>query len=101
MVTFFKGSTKMEYYTNFDEAPKELDFLQKKFLKTIIDYEPDKIIEPRGINIEKKNEIVKKLLPLMPNNRKHFWTTLPVSLTSEDLVSEIGLSDTFIDECAK
>ncbi|KAL5236485.1 hypothetical protein ACI65C_003895 [Semiaphis heraclei] len=86
MVTFFKGSTKMEYYTNFDEAPKELDFLQKKFLKTIIDYEPDKIIEPRGINIEKKNEIVKKLLPLMPNNRKHFWTTLPVSLTSEDLV---------------
>jgi len=21
----------------------------------------------------KKNEIVKKLIPLMPNNRKHFW----------------------------
>lgn len=37
----------------------------------------------------------------MPNNRKHFWTTLPVSLTSEDLVSEIGLSDTFIIECAE
>jgi len=37
----------------------------------------------------------------MPNNRKKFWTTLPVSLTSEDLVSEIGLSDTFIIECAE
>jgi len=54
MVTFFKGSTKMVYYTNFDEAPKELDFLQKNFLKTIIDYEPDKIIEQRGINFTKK-----------------------------------------------
>jgi hypothetical protein len=32
MVTFLKISTKMVYYTNFDEAPKE-------FLKTIIDYD--------------------------------------------------------------
>jgi len=52
--TFFKGSTKMEHYTNFDETPKELDFLQTIFLKTIIGYEPDKIIEPQGIDIEKK-----------------------------------------------
>lgn len=35
----------------------------------------------------------------MPANRELFWTELPVSLTSADLVEDIDLSDTFINDC--
>lgn len=35
----------------------------------------------------------------MPANRELFWTELPVLLTSTDLVENIDLSDTFINEC--
>ena len=29
-----------------------------------------------GISVEKKNDIIKKLLPLMPQNRREFWLNL-------------------------
>ena len=53
------------------------------------------------LNIEeltsiKKKGIVDKLVPVMPENRKHFWINLPVSVTSEDLVDEMGVGNAFI-----
>lgn len=100
MATFKRGSVTMFYSTDFDnENLQELDFLQKKFIKNITSYEPDIIISNRGIPPTKKKDIIEKLVPLMPANRELFWTELPVSLTSTDLVENIDLSDTFINEC--
>ncbi|KAF0753677.1 Uncharacterized protein FWK35_00014521 [Aphis craccivora] len=54
------------------------------------------------INIEelttiKKKGNVEKLVPVMPENKKHFWINLLVSVTSEDLVDEMGLdSDAYL-----
>ncbi|KAE9536188.1 hypothetical protein AGLY_007411 [Aphis glycines] len=71
--------------------PKTLNLLQKKFLKDIKTYAPKKITQLRGINLNKKKGIVDKLVPVMPENRKHFWINLPVSDASEDLVDEMDL----------
>ncbi|KAL4089266.1 hypothetical protein QTP88_024323 [Uroleucon formosanum] len=59
-------------------------------------YAPKKITQHRGINLNKKKGIIDKLVPVMPENRKHFWINLPVSVTSEDLVDEMGLGNAFI-----
>lgn len=99
MAKIFKGSTVMEYWTDFKGESKTLDFLQKKFIKNIKTYTPNKIMQQRAISVTKKNEIVQKLVSLMPESRKQFWTSLPVSTTSEDLVLEIGIGDSFINEC--
>jgi len=97
MAKFSRGSTCMEYWTDFNGEPKTLDFLQKKFLKGIKTYAPKKFTQHRGINLNKKKEIIDKLVPSMPENRKNFWNNLPVSITSEDLVDEIGLGNVFTD----
>ncbi|KAL4107980.1 hypothetical protein QTP88_018248 [Uroleucon formosanum] len=66
-------------------------FLQKKMLKDIKTYyAPKKITQHRGINLNKKKGIINKLVPVMPENRKHFWINLPVSVTSEDLFGSLN-----------
>ncbi|KAL4100879.1 hypothetical protein QTP88_020908 [Uroleucon formosanum] len=100
MAKFKRGSITMFYSTDFDnEVLPELDFLQKKFIKNITSYEPEIIVQNRGIPAIKKKDIIEKLVPLMPANRELFWTELPVSLTLADLVEDIDLSDTFINDC--
>lgn len=100
LVKFIKNSSKMLYSTNFDDKElKEMDFLQKKFIRGINTYKPKQIDQPRGVCVNKKNEIISKLLPLMPKSRENFWINLPVSVTSTDLVVNIGLTDEFLDEC--
>jgi len=42
--------------------------------------------EPRGVSNSKKEDIVKKLTPLMPLNRRDFWTSLFVNDSSNDFV---------------
>lgn len=40
----------MLYSTNFDDKElKEMDFLQKKFIRGIITYKPKQIDQPRGV----------------------------------------------------
>ena len=46
---------------------------------------PRKNGTPRGVNKAKKDDILKKLLHLMPENRWRFWETLPESLEGDDL----------------
>ncbi|XP_053626057.1 uncharacterized protein LOC128683960 [Plodia interpunctella] len=83
-VKFVNGSRNMFYKLDFDDQYKEVDFLVKKFdVKRL----PETIDGPRGIKQSKRDGILTKLVPLMPTNRKQFWLNLPVSDTSEDLVS--------------
>lgn len=59
MVQLKKNSTKMLYSTKFDEKElKEIEFIQKKFLKNINTYEPKQIEQPRGVCVNQKNEII-------------------------------------------
>lgn len=40
--------------------------------------------KPHGIHPSKKESILKILVPLMPENRRKFWTELPTSEEAED-----------------
>ncbi|GFN94149.1 hypothetical protein PoB_002065500 [Plakobranchus ocellatus] len=48
--------------------------------------EPNSRSQPRGV-LPKKNDIVYKLLPLMPTTRQAFWNKLPVNTCSKDLAT--------------
>ena len=58
---------------------KSGNFLQKKFVKVMskTNVFPAKL-SPRGINGEKKKDILDKLCPLMADNRKTFWENIPI-----------------------
>lgn len=43
---------------------------------------------PRGITKERKAVIIEKLVPLMPENRKHFWINLPTNDSAQNLLEE-------------
>jgi len=87
MVRFVKGSFCLGYKTDFEEDIIKLDFLQKSALKNMVNY-PDYEKSQRGIQISKKQEIIKALVPYMPNNRRQFWQNLPESENALDLVHE-------------
>ncbi|KAL4107494.1 hypothetical protein QTP88_017831 [Uroleucon formosanum] len=73
MAKFSRGSTCMEYWTDFNGEPKTLDFLQKKILKDIKTYyAPKKNTQHRGINHNKKKGIIDKLVPVMPETGNVF-----------------------------
>lgn len=84
---FMRGSTILKYKTDFDNDYKELNFLQKRFNCKKFPQEKNN----RGITNNKKNDIINKLLPLMPQNRHKFWKDLPVTDTVSDLVQDYGL----------
>lgn len=74
---------KGEFLFNYKESHvsdwKILDFLQVKFIKKKSFPVVSNKTLPRGIQKERRDEIIAKLVPLMPENRRHFWITLPVS----------------------
>lgn len=84
-VKFISGSRKLFFKTDFDDQFVELDFLMKRFNHRVL---PAMKTTPRGIKEIKKEGIIKKLLPLMPMNRREFWIGLPTCNASPDLVSE-------------
>ena len=67
-----------------DEDFIEFDFLKKKSKLN----EPAPLMrqEPRGIAQAKKDDIVKKLCPLIPTSRRLFWEAIPASADSIDLI---------------
>lgn len=97
MVKFSKRSTAMKYWTDFNGEP-DWTFYEKIYKKHK-KYTPKKICQIEELAKIKKNRIIEKLVPVMSENRKKIWINLPISATSEDLVVEIGLSDTFINDC--
>lgn len=53
----------------------EFDYLlSKATLQT-----PEGREEPRGISASKQKDLVKNLVPLMPDGRKDFWINLPIA----------------------
>ncbi|CAG4950997.1 unnamed protein product [Parnassius apollo] len=84
-ITFWCGSNSMFYKNSHDtEEQIELDFLRIKNLKIGIPL-PKQKLSPRGITSERKSAILSKLGPVMPDNRRDFWETLPVNDSSADL----------------
>lgn len=78
-VTFQRGSLDLKYKNSFDEKT----FIEMRFLKAKYVTQGKLPVPPtkttlRGINRAKQEEIVRKLVPLMPENRRNFWTNLPV-----------------------
>ncbi|KAK9892655.1 hypothetical protein WA026_021508 [Henosepilachna vigintioctopunctata] len=70
-LTAERGKTSLMYSTNYDQpASEELNFLQAKCVKKFP--MPDRINKVRGFNKAKKKDIVEKLCPLMPANRRGF-----------------------------
>lgn len=74
-----RGLSKLKYKFNHAEEynPVLLDFLQIKILKKEEFPEIKRTNLPRGISNERKAAIIEKLVPLMPDNRKHFWFNIP------------------------
>ena len=73
----FKTSFEQEEFQAFSYWKKKFDFVQKMDFR----------VNPRGIQKKKKEEIVTKLVPLMPINRRDFWLSLPESDKILDLAS--------------
>lgn len=82
---FVKKSFNLGYKYNFEDDVSEINFLQKSALREV-GRRPLSDNTQRGIPMKKKKEIVKILVPLMPQNRQSFWNELPVSESSLDLV---------------
>lgn len=77
-VTAKRGKTSLLYSTEYEEScSKVLNFLQAKCIKNFP--MPEKIDKVRGFNKAKKKEIVEKLCPLMPCNRRGFWLSIQES----------------------
>ncbi|KAG9264186.1 uncharacterized protein LOC111196652 [Astyanax mexicanus] len=71
-----RGSKSLFYKLSHVETEfTEMDFLLKKFIPTI-----PTLLRPqdRGVDEVKKRDIIDKLCPLMPPNRRGFWHSLPV-----------------------
>lgn len=84
-----RGLRYLLYSCTYDEYTpyKMLDFLKPSYLKT--DFEkPQQKKELRGIQPEKKESIIKTLVPLMPKSRHQFWLNFPISNTVNDLYEE-------------
>ena len=59
----------------------EINFLKETFeLK-----EATSRKSPRGVETRKRQDIIEKLCPLMPENRQVFWKKIPISYRSNDL----------------
>lgn len=81
-VKFVAGSKNVLYKTSLNEPFAELDFLPKTYKVTEL---PKEILGPRGIPAQKKDIIVAKLVPLMPETRRDFWCQLSINNSSIDL----------------
>ena len=79
---FRRGSPETLFFKeNFsDREASACSFIKKGYDPT-----PKIRQKPRGVAKEKKDNILQKLVPLMPHNRRSFWEDLPVSLKSKDL----------------
>lgn len=86
-IKFERGSFNMWYSKEYDLPYTELNFLSAKYLKAKSG--PNSRLLSRGITKSKKDDILKKLCPLMPENRKHFWEELPISDEAVDLTENI------------
>ena len=74
-VRFFKGSRFMHYKLKPDDEERQYAFLTKKFKLA----DPPSIVGDQGIPSANKRDIIAKLCPLMPFQKKVFWEELHAS----------------------
>lgn len=86
-IKFHRGHNTLVYKTDFDGTETKLDFLRMKNLKIGIP-SPKPNNQPKGITEERKSEIINKLVPLMPENRRTFWYNLPSNSSSVNLIDQ-------------
>ena len=81
VVEFRKGSSVMYWKEDMRLVDfQKGEFLQKKFVKSMKQYDfPVKVV-PRGIPDVKKKDIVAKLCPLMGWQRRKFWESIPTNV---------------------
>lgn len=76
-IQFSRGDFNMAFKTSFLGDFEELNFLNARVVKKgfppVIARKSD-----RGISAERKDNILTKLLPVIPKNRIRFWQNLPV-----------------------
>ena len=86
-IQFRKGETKMFWKTSFGESDYQPgEFLQKKFRDQCLKEIPIKSKgHARGVNKKKEDDILKKLVEMMPKTRRSFWESLPENEAREDL----------------
>jgi hypothetical protein len=87
---FRTGSTRMFWKLNMDdEFWEEGDFLKKQSASNLSAGQHFACrVNPRGVATIKKNDLVAKLCPLIPSDRKRFWMNLPVNDMSGDLIDQ-------------
>lgn len=84
-VCFQRGSNSIFYKCSFNSPEyTQLDCLKQYISKRGLTL-PLQKTQPRGIATERKNNILHKLVPLMPPNRKMFWENLPVNDAAANL----------------
>jgi hypothetical protein len=88
VVRFQKGSTDMYFKTNMDNAEyMSCSFLKRKCALNAANGKlPQSRQRPRGVPAEKLEDIIKKLCPLMPENRRAFWQSYPINNSSLDMI---------------
>jgi hypothetical protein len=83
-----RGHNSLVYRTHFDGPDIPLNFLNVRATKSGIQ-KPACRMTLRGIPLDKKNDILTKLGPLMPENRKLFWQNIPVT-DAADLMTDVS-----------
>ena len=89
VLQFRRGSKSLFYKKRHSDVQyAELDFMKKKSASAVpIPLQPFRK-KDRGISKAKKEDIIKKLVPLMPANRKKFWNEIAVTDQSPDLIDQ-------------
>lgn len=86
---FTRGEYTLKYKNNFSEEAVTLNFLSNKVMKNGFPT-PSQRTEDRGVDADRKAQILTKLRGIMPKNRLKFWKDLPVSTNRTDLDEEDG-----------
>ncbi|XP_050293088.1 uncharacterized protein LOC126733740 [Anthonomus grandis grandis] len=77
-ITAERGKFTLKYKTSFSGEDKVLDFLQKKIMKKSQLVKNFACLDaPRGFPNNKKENVLKVLDKIIPENRKMFWLSLP------------------------
>ncbi|XP_039542041.1 uncharacterized protein LOC120489360 isoform X2 [Pimephales promelas] len=80
-----RGSKDLFFKTSHDDTEHcKLDFLKKNLKKNTLQIPACLREKDKGVSLTKKAEIIKKLIPLMPENRRRFWRELTVAEDDED-----------------
>ncbi|CAH1963779.1 unnamed protein product [Acanthoscelides obtectus] len=72
-----RGKLTLKYKRSYEQDFEQLDFL-KKSSKKIVTVQPEAIKQPAGIDSLTRDTIIKKLGPLMAQNRLNFWKNVPI-----------------------